>query len=154
MQQQCPPSNSNMIVELLKAHKVLKFTGTKCLIQGQVAMSYLQKFSSTYFARGTKYNLLERDTTGNQNSCNDDKFGAIIVIDLPSSQLCWSCKLGPMAYLVSMIAYHGCCFGEHFASLASSNKEQLFSKNCATRNWKNWYLQSFGSLASYLLSTK
>jgi hypothetical protein len=45
-----------------------------------------------------------------------------------------------MAFLVSMIAYHGCCVGEPFASfLASSTKEQLFSKNCATKTEKLIY---------------
>jgi hypothetical protein len=88
MRMQQPPSDFNMVVVLLKAHKFLKFTGTKCLMKGQVAMSNLQKFSSTYFAQGIKYNLLESDTTGHQNSCKHDKFDAIIVIDLPSSRLC------------------------------------------------------------------
>ena len=59
MRMQQLPSDFNVVVVFLKAHKFLKFTGSKCLIKGQVAMSNLQKFSSTYFAQGTKYNLLE-----------------------------------------------------------------------------------------------
>ncbi len=55
--------------------------------------------------------------------------------------------------LCRMMAYHYRCFGKPFASLASSNDEQLFKKNCEP-NLKNGNLQAFvPPFASSMLPT-